>query len=219
MQMDKIEEMLHHYTGSSINMCYKIVEEMESEELCHQAETVLNFCDIYGLVEPSGKEKLPEYIGKDSLDELVQRYGDYINSLLDTTLKKAYLTSMGKEEFYRVLWESIAGTDFLSGVEEKAFALFFIAIDQRVPYFQLEPGLTMTNNDFRKYQIENWDVIRKMSFIIQQKFSQRTEESSLLLNELDGLKDQNARAVVLAIVLKIIRDKEAERAKIQGRDS
>ena len=55
MQMKKIDEMFQQYTGNPIDMCYKIVEEMESEGPDQQAESLLSFCEIFGTRTPTGE--------------------------------------------------------------------------------------------------------------------------------------------------------------------
>jgi len=69
---------------------------------------------------------------------------------------------------------------------ERAFALYWILIDKRTPYFRLSEGLKMTQED--------WDAIGKtlvteqarVRFILSsiERFDQRSEEADLLLTRI-----------------------------------
>lgn len=213
MKREEIKEILEHTSVNTINICYKVMENMQAESFDEQVQAVCDFCELLGTVKNirSETEELKEYITKQRQSELTAMYGEYVNTLLSTTLNKAYRESMEEIEFYTILWNGIERSGVFSNVEEKAFGLYYIAIDRRIPYFQLEQGLQMENDEYQNYLRKNLEMIKKMCFITRSDFSQRTEEASLLLNAVDEIKDPKEKAAVFSVILKTIREDEEKR--------
>ena len=123
-------------------------------------------------------------------------------------MKKAYNMGMEQEEFYELLWGNVVKSDMFSKIEEKSFALYYIVIDRKIPYFLLEKGMRMDNDTFKKCREKNLEVIKKMRFILFNSFNQKTEEASIILDEIIGLESYEDQVVVLASILGILRQEQ-----------
>lgn len=114
-------------------------------------------------------------------------------------------------DFYRDLYE-LTRNPIFSTFEAKSFALHWILIDKRIPYFKLPQGLRMTNDD--------WDRLREklhlecalIRFILNAELQQNSERADLLLQVLDrheGLE----RIRLLGIVIWELEGEERRRAR------
>ena len=63
------------------------------------------------------------------------------------------------------LWNYISINAMWSTVEEKAFALYYIAIDVRSPYYNVGVGLKMSDDDYSKIQEEIFEALEN-SFLL-----------------------------------------------------
>lgn len=107
-----------------------------------------------------------------------------------------------EDDFYRLLWDSIAGHNpLLSEEDDVIYAIYMIWQDGRIPYFQLEEGFKMTNERFAEITRKNIDLIKKANFIIQSTIEQRTEVSGLLLKIISECETEEDQVVVLVQIL------------------
>ena len=132
--------------------------------------------------------------------EYAVAYGKMIDGALEALLRE----NLFCHEFYVKLWEFIEQNTLLIEKKQKAFALYYIWIDARIPYFELEQGIKMDNEVYRE-KIERIDpLIKKARFILYAPMSQKTERASLILKLLDELHDEEGKAVLMAQVIGMI---------------
>lgn len=121
-----------------------------------------------------------------------------VKGILETALRK----NCSENAFYELLWHSITDHNPLLPEENDIiFAICTIWRDGRIPYFQLEEGLKMTNERFKEISQKNLSLLKKTSFIIRSSLEQRTEVSSLLLKILSECETEEERAVMMAQIL------------------
>lgn len=80
-------------------------------------------------------------------------------------------------------------------------------MDGRIPYFKLENGIKMSNDEFREISIQREKEIKKAIFILNSDFSQKTERCSLINKILDASESEEEKAVILAQVLNAMERK------------
>ena len=172
MNKEKIDELLKQFSGRIIDLCYEVVKEMENENFEEQVNSVNYFCETFGTMKSDKTLEISQYISDEMLENLKDLYGKFVDELLETALKKAYNMGMEQEEFYELLWGNVVKSDMFSKIEEKSFALYYIVIDRKIPYFLLEKGMRMDNDTFKKCREKNLEVIKKMRFILFNSFNQ-----------------------------------------------
>ena len=77
------------------------------------------------------------------------------------------------------------------------FGLLWIIADNGIPYYELGMPLSMENDEYKRIIEENKEASERITYILSIPLEQRTETSSLILNELSG-KDDVTQAVLLA---------------------
>lgn len=128
-------------------------------------------------------------------------YEDLIDGLLNKLVSRHY----EKEKFYNDLWDSVVGSDLLFDEKQtKIYALGRIWSDPRIPYFQVEAGIKMSNEEFIGIIEKKKELLQEASFILSCKYEQRTEASSVLLGVLDRCENDKEKAVVMAKIIDYI---------------
>lgn len=208
MNKERIYAIAKNYSGYVIDVCYEIINEIEGLSFAEQVEIINCFCEIFGTVKSEKTMEIPQHISDDKFNDLKELYASYVDQMLETTLKKAYSIGMDIDSFYEVLWGNVIKSDMFCEIEEKSFALYNIVIDRRIPYFHLEKGLRMEEDEFEKYRDKNIEILKKMHFILSNSFGQKTEEASIILQEIIRLDNYEDRVVVLAWVLDLLRQEQ-----------
>jgi hypothetical protein len=147
----------------------------------------------------AGTITLEEHFSKEQIEEFESVFGDVVDGLLSSNIKKCNLGLIEEKDFYCALWNSIC-TNF-SGIDEKAFAFYYILIDKNIPYQYLGKPITMSNSRFKELTEKNRDSLDKIKYITISGYAQRTERASLLLNCLEQIEDYDSKVVVLAHAL------------------
>jgi hypothetical protein len=173
-----------------------------------QVQVVQRLSEIFGKVKSDRSRILVGCVSEDELEVFQDSYGKYIDELLLAVLKKAYNLGLEKEDFYDLLWKTVINTNFFNSIKERAFALYYMVIDRRLPYYPLEKGMLMEGQIFRKILKQNEETINRIKFILYLQFSQKTEEASLILKELVKLTSIEDQVIVLAAMLDIMRQEE-----------
>lgn len=151
-------------------------------------------------IESSGKSEADRYFTATEIQKLERESGKLVEGILTNLLER----KMTPENFYGELWKkAIAKNSILELEKERIYALYRIWIDGRIPYFQLENDLKMTNEKYREVIEKNRVQIREAIFIMNSQFTQKTERSSLIVKVLDSCSTEEDKAVVLAQILNI----------------
>lgn len=144
----------------------------------------------------------PEHLySLNDLNQLKKTYGKLVNSILETLLIKNPI----EDVFYNELWHSIIQTPALDTNESQVFALYYIWIDARIPFFHLPDGMYMSNQRFKELSNTLEEQISKARFIIfTSKFTSRTERAKVLLGLLDSVDDDEQRTVLMAHTMALL---------------
>lgn len=208
MNTDDVVQLLKLYDGELIDCCLFLYESMEENTIEIQVDCFQTFCDNYRIITSNRTQKIQRKIKQRDLDILTDTYGKYVDELLGSALKKAYSGGFSKIEFYDILWRSIINSGIVTKKEEFAFCIYYIVIDKKIPYYFLESGLKMENEEFSNYMDQCQLAISKVRFILNNNFSQKTEEASLLLKELQGLNTFEEQVVVMATIISTLREEQ-----------
>lgn len=193
--MKAIKDLLDTFRGETYNLCYEILTQTTDEEKAFEF-----VCKNYRTRSREETLEIQEYFSEAEIEELESAYGDTVNGLLNSTIKKCNLGIINYADFYKVLWDSYCLN--FPGVKERAFAFYYTIIDVTIPYQYLGKPINMSKDRFQELVNKNKANFDKVMYIKNSNYSQRTEEVSLLLNCLDSIEDFESKIVVLVFAIK-----------------
>ena len=208
MNEKDVKELLCSYRGELIDCCLYFYNRIKQESYEHQVSCFQVLCEEYGSVKSNETVILEKAIRKSELDILTDQYGEYVNEVLNSLLKKSYNNGYRSREFYHNLWAAFINGGIITSEKEYAFAIYYVIIDRKIPYFVLEQGLRMDNQMFENYMIEIREVVAKLRFILNHGFAQKTEEASLIVRELTKLETFEEQVIAMVAVLSTLRDEQ-----------
>lgn len=196
---EKIAGILNNYVGDDTDLCYYVFDILKQEE---KPEIGLQyFYENIRIKKSTASQVLEKQYSIEELTNMDKLYTRYINELLLMTVNKAHLEDWNAEKFYGVLWKKINTDLFFEDNKVKAFVIFKFAQNMLMPYIQIDVPLTMKDEIFNDILSKNQLAIMKIRHILALNFSQKTEVSSLILKELQGIKTFEEQSVILAIAL------------------
>lgn len=191
-----IIEKLKTLDGNQMDVCYQICEVITSVK-GKEVELLRFFYENAEMIEKSGAIEVEKVFSEDDYEIYESRYGKMINGILEATLQKG----LSEEEFYRTLWNEISESSVLEDKKAKVFAVFYIWIDVRIPYFKLESGIQMEDEEFFEITLKRLKDIKKIRFIMSTKMEQKTERASLLIKVLDSIENEREKSVLMAQIM------------------
>lgn len=198
-----IDEILKTMTGDKINICYQIYQEIIQHQ-GNEPELLCYFFENSEQIESDGSNWAENIIENEKKYEYIDEYGQVIDGILECLLKKNYQ----KEVFYKKLWEAISENPLLDSINIQVFAIYYIWIDVRIPYFELDPGIKMSGDEYREIRRKIIKKIQKARFILSVPVEQKTERASRLAALVDSLESEKERAVLMAQILLLWEQKK-----------
>lgn len=207
----EFEQRFYTYTGSAFDICSEIYEQIVAAPQENRVNMFSTACKLYGRVtSDESYEVCSSGISKDRQNELKSTYGEIVDTLFESCLKRAVASNLVEEQLYEMVWESVVNNSIFDTDETRKFALYYILIDRRVPYFRIEMGLSVDNKDYQA-MIRTLDQdIQKMRFVLAFDFEQKTQEASNLLDIILKQPDYQHQVVLLArLVTELKKDKNS----------
>lgn len=189
---EQIRNILLLGDGDSFDDAYNIYDLIiRTENEDEQIDLFQYVCENYGLEESNESLEINRAPYKEEKSKLKEKYGTILNSVLETYLKE----NLEKKMFYSKIWKTVKDSYLFDSEAAKVFAVYFILIDKRIPYFELDSNCRyqLSNEKFRKLWNKYEIQLLKIRFILSTEFSQRTEQASTLLNEF-GISKPNSDA-------------------------
>lgn len=128
-----------------------------------------------------------------ALNEVFKFMGNVVNNLVTA--------NPDEREFYLSLLEKINDDTIFETDIKKSLAIMSLKASVKIPYYKLDEGLKLGEDDYRKLIDDNLTAVRKSLFIVNSGLEQNTEVASLLLNLIKEQKSDKVKAVILANVL------------------
>lgn len=192
--MEDVLKLIKQYDGEIYDLCYKILKENEQH-----IEVFQYVCENL-LEKPENPQiKIDRYFTKEELDEYESMYGDIVNALIGSTIKKCDYGIVKPEDFYKNLWEGYSAN--LSSLKELAFAFYYTIIDKKIPYIFIGKPLSMEQTKYKEVIKRNQDYLKKIEYIFNLPYKQKTETASLILQCIDNVDDYEGKVIVLARAL------------------
>ena len=150
-------------------------------------------------LDTSEEKRIEKIFSEEEKYKYASDYGKFIDGTLEALLKKHY----EKEKFYQELWNFIEENPLLDTKKLKAFALFYVWVDIRLPYYVLDDGIKMSDDDYQDICQRLSEDIKKARFILHVPTEQKTERASRIVKLLESLQDDKEKAVLMAHILKL----------------
>lgn len=180
-----------------LNICaciYRILIEQPNDA----PEALRYFFENSELIESANSTAADGNISESTGKILKKQYAELVDALFEQQLSKNLPISV----FYQKIWEIISISPCFDDENSRIFALYYIWIDARVPYFQLDDGISMSNKEFQEYSDQMINDIQKARFILRTNlFEQRTSRASVLLELIESQKSDKEKAVLLSHIL------------------
>lgn len=206
--MLKFQEKFETYSGSRFDICYDIYKDLASCKDENRVELLSYACNNFGIKDSDGSfTPQSSGISPSTIDDLRDEYGQTVDALLDSLLQKAIKNKMSTATFYENIWNIIIQNPIFSSETEKAFALYYILIDDKIPYFPIESGLEMENSEFKALIDECNESIQKARFVLAVDFPQKTMEASNLVDIILSQAEYKKQVIVMSRIVSDLRDK------------
>ena len=193
-----ITELLQTSSGDQTDLAYAVYELIEQSEH-FKPELFMFFIETSEDLDTSEEKRIEKIFSEEEKYQYARDYGKIIDGTLEALLKKHY----EKEKFYQELWNFIEENPLLDTKKLKAFALFYIWVDIRLPYYVLDDGIKMSDDDYQDICQKLSEDIKKARFILHVPTEQKTDRASIIVKLLESLQDDKEKAVLMAHILKL----------------
>ena len=205
---EKLKELITTYDGQDIDLCYYVFEALNEVDVRESSIGLKFFFEEIRTNVTDKTLKLETKVSQEELNQYHKMYGKYINELLNVLVKKAHLNAWATSDFYDTLWTTLKEDSLLENVKSYAFAILCFAQSPLLPYVELNKPVEMDNDKFSTLIKDQMQSVQKVRHILRLGLSQKTEVSSLILQELLKVKDCEKQIVLLAVILdEVVKDK------------
>jgi hypothetical protein len=214
----ELDDLLTTIRASDIDKAFYSLCIIRKAQTESQAELLRYLAEHWDDAVSSDERQIEAKIDTNQEKELVRNYARIVDEMLSALVFR----NLGESVFYSELW-NLVNNPFFPDDRVKSFALYWILIDEKTPYFQVGEGIRMSDDEFRVRARSVSRNYAKVRFIVSRKFEQRSERAALVLQELESISDEVDRAVVLALLLrrferntKIARQADSNKIVIGG---
>jgi hypothetical protein len=198
----EVDTTLALVEANEINLAYVLYQLIEKAPPEDRPAVLKHTAENWRSAASSHEYKFSPVISDNEQKELEERYGLLVDRFLVLLLDE----KPSVETFYERLYAVICNPIFETAAA-RVFALLWFLLDKRIPYFELQQGLRISNEDWQALSIKLRVELARIKFILASSFDQRSEQADLLLRELDHLEGPD-RVRLMAVVVW-----ELERAK------
>lgn len=180
-----------------INICLYLYRLLNRKSFS-SANLLRFFYENSDNIKSSEEKVATTEISEEIYKKLHKQYAEVVDALFEQILSK----NLPEDQFYSKVWDVIDQSPSFEDEYAKAFALYYIWIDVRIPYFQLDDGLSMPDDEFRTLTESLMPSIQKARFIMcTTLFEQRTSRASVLLDLLNSIPNKKEQVVLMAHIL------------------
>lgn len=207
-----------------------MVQDVFSELIDMDVHSLNSFIDgVYQKVEENGKKAFVFFLKTitphdvdfesdsdvfEELDGIIKTHIK-IEGLVTLIIDNLVNRRVSEQEFYDVMWEEYTNDRLIFEKESKKAFLVFSWLSNKIPYYQLKEGLFMEEPEFAERNERISEIIKRADFIINAGMPQRTQVTSLLIDETKKISDEKDIAVFWAHVLMRV---EAKNTAVLGQE-
>lgn len=201
---------INQWKGTTEDLCYELFLLLKKDK--NKTSNFKFLCENFDFFEEEEAKNV--YFSEKEIKELGATFGSYIDETIKSALYSTYLQNKPIEFAYDLLWNLIFDNDLFMTDKEKSFALFWIIIDNMIPFQSLNSAIKMDAEQFKKISDTLKSSIHRIEYLIDFPFVQRTETASLIMEEIQKCKTTDEKAVIMSYALAIHTDKAI--SKIQN---
>lgn len=186
-----------------VNLAYQALSRIMSFDSEYHSELFQHVLETWGRIDQKKILPVPDVITRKEEKKYERLYADMADALLKIYLLTGVDLNWSKETFYDELWRGIWGNTIWDDDKKRAFVLYYIAIDVRIPYYPVSHG-TIINRKELNLTINNLikkEYLNRFYFIDAMDWSNRIERASLILELLEELPDKIERSVFMSMIL------------------
>lgn len=186
--------------GNDLDVSEVLLSEIEKSPGAERAALLRALCEHWDLRRRDEcVEEVPIKYTDQQLEDLKNRFGRVVDGMLEALVQM----KMAEEEFYCRLYSDVVSSPFLSGEGARAFALYWILVDKKIPYFRVDiaHATRMPDAEYRRVMKLLNKHRAKVRFVQQLKLEQRTQVADLVLEVFDSLTDRRERVVLMSAIL------------------
>lgn len=206
-----ILNILETASGDPLDIAYAIYNQIREADV-EESEIFMFFLEKSEDIESSDEKHMERMFSEEEKYQYARDYGKIIDGTLEALLKRNY----NKERFYSELWKFIEENPLLDNEKLKAFALYYIWVDSRIPYYELDEGIKMSNDEYSNICLKMTDEIKKARFILNVPTEQKTERASRLVQVLDEIEGERERAVFMSQIVELSERSERILAQLMN---
>lgn len=200
--VQRIENYLSHITITNsldrLNMCATVYSMLKENEDASTGFTF--FMENVDTIESDHTQEVLSKYSEDDLNRLENQLGEMTDAIFEKLIKAGFT----EKQFYQELWKALTQSYVFDNDESIIFAIYYIVIDARIPYFYIPSGTEMSDAKFKDITKKIRKDIDKARYILNtNQFNQWTTQASALLDLLDTKKNED-RTVLMAHILKIL---------------
>lgn len=155
-------------------------------------------------------EEIPEELFDIKEDEIDLPTQNRIREMASQVIKALIFQDVSVETFYTEIWKRISDKLLVSDSYQKAFFLYRMWMDPRVPYYQLGLGHIMDKETYKERVKQVMLPYRKMLFVMSAGYPRRTQKVSILMKIAEEIPDYEQRMVFWALTFEKLERQIAE---------
>lgn len=128
--------------------------------------------------------KLDPVLTQNDIANFQERLGSLVDAFLDVIFREQW----DADGFYEQVASMLENPIFRSD-KEKGFAFYWFYVDKRIPYFQLDEGMSMSDDDWRDLGIALRPDTARIRYILATDWISRSSQSDHLLRIFEGRSD------------------------------
>lgn len=201
---EKLNYLVAH-APANIDLCAAAFTVISEAPEAEQPDLLKEFLIGFQNAPTDGSLDLPEIMDSKKLFVVMYAYGNKI----DSRLEEIQEPSPTETAFYADLWDYIRNDPELFSRELRAFALWNIAIDKRIPYYQIDRSAMLSMPDTAFQHIADTigdDTFGKMAYILGSTFQQKSQPASLIFQLMDSLPDDLQKTAFLGRLIDYYED-------------
>ncbi len=199
-----IKTSISKYSYKNFYLATQIFEIIQEHDIDIQSELFQYVCEIWKTTVSTGTAEAPSDAVK--CDDYKFLYGKLIDIILETYIRVGLLKGWNREEFYKQLWAEIISNPLWNETIIKAFVLYFIASDDRTPYYRVFKGVKMLQCDYEEIRKKTREQFEKFKYITELQHMQKTQKASSILDLINGM-DNDERTVFLSEIMHYYEEK------------
>lgn len=130
---------------------------------------------------------------------MIHQFGSFADGILYSLV----YDNLDESTFYSKLWNEIDTNPLLKNDDVRVFALYYILLDDLIPYYQLNPNFNVSDEDLRNCFKNLIMKLKKIHYISKREFMTKTERTTHLLEVLDSIEDKQERIVLLMYIIEM----------------